>query len=391
MHKKRIAFAIAIATTVVLVFGSVSASASSAVLKKETQGNEVTTLQKDLKRLGYLSAEPTGFYGNATEEAVKKLQKEYGYDADGIAGNTTLSLVDRLLGRTSTAKSVSLVTSQTSTTTVASTSKLLKEGDENTAVADLQKNLIKLGYLNTKATGFYGPATSAAVKKLQKKYSYQTDGIAGSSTFALVDKLAKGVTVSTAAKTKTAAVVTTAVKAAYPEVTVATNNTKKTTQTNFMPVWFGNVENTFARGETAIIYDIGSGLSFKIKRTYGYNHADCETLTTKDTAIMKKIFGGSWSWNRRSVIVSVDGLKLAASISGMPHAGLDKYAANKTVSSRSGDFGRGANLDTVKNNNMNGVFDIHFYKSKNHYNNKIDPKHQALVKQAAKWAEEQYK
>jgi hypothetical protein len=40
---------------------------------------------------------------------------------------------------------------------------------------------------------------------------------------------------------------------------------------------------------------------------------------------------------------------------------------------------------------MNGVFDIHFYKSKNHYNNKVDPKHQALVKYAAEWAEEHYK
>jgi hypothetical protein len=54
-------------------------------------------------------------------------------------------------------------------------------------------------------------------------------------------------------------------------------------------------------------------------------NADCETISAKDTATMKKIFGGTWSWERREVIVSVGGLKLAGSMSGMPHAGLDKY------------------------------------------------------------------
>jgi len=342
-----------------------------------------------LIRLGYLSADATGYYGNATEEAVKKLQKEYGYEADGIAGNTTLSLVDRLLGRGKTTAVSSSVNS-----------KLLKEGDENTNVAEMQKKLIKLGYLNAKATGFFGPATTAAVKKLQKKYDYENDGIAGASTLALLSKLSNGSKVTATSKTP---VKTVAVKTAVKAVSTGTEHTDEkdanqskevvetTSQTNFMPLWFGSVDKTFAIGDTANVYDIGTGLSFRVKRTYGHNHADCETISAKDTATMKKIFGGTWSWERRAVIVSVGGLKLAGSMSGMPHAGLDKYTANKTVSSRSGGFGRGTNLDAVKKNNMNGVFDIHFYKSKNHYNNKIDPKHQALVKAAAKWAEEHYK
>jgi len=99
MQKKRIAIAIAAIVFCTMVFGSVSVSAASATLGKEAQGSNVKELQEDLIRLGYLSADATGYYGNATEEAVKKLQKEYGYEADGIAGNTTLSLVDRLLGR----------------------------------------------------------------------------------------------------------------------------------------------------------------------------------------------------------------------------------------------------------------------------------------------------
>lgn len=409
MHRKRIAFAVAIATTVVMVFGSTSASAASAVLKKESKGNEVTALQKDLKRLGYLSADATGYFGDATEKAIKKVQKEYGYDADGIAGNITLSLVDRLLGRssTSTAKSGKLATAKTSTDSDTTTSRLLKEGDENSSVKALQNSLIKLGYLNTNATGYYGPATAAAVKKLQKKYGYKADGITGSATLALVGKLESGGSVGTATKTavaKTTAVKATAVKATATATvkTTATAAIKtaaatekkaaaKTTQTNYMLEWYDNVEKIFARGDNAVVYDIETGVSFNVKRTYGYNHADTETLTAKDTAIMKKLYNGTWSWDRRPIIVIVDGLKIAASMSGFPHAGRDKYAANKTVSSRSGGFGRGANLDAVKGNNMEGVFDIHFYKSRNHYNNKIDPKHQALVKKAAEWAEKNYK
>ena len=415
MHRKKVAVAAAIATTFVMVFGSTYVSASSAVLKKESTGSAVTALQKDLKRLGYLSADATGYYGSATEEAVKNVQKEYGYTADGIAGSTTLSLVDRLLGRNATSAAKSDTTEKkTSTVAANSNSKLLKEGDENSSVTALQKSLIKLGYLDTKATGFYGPATSSAVKNLQKKYGYKADGIAGSATLSLVSKLAAGQAVNTAAKT--AAVNTskeeteeeavadtvqpaeskdeTAVEAVAAAVQPAESKDETADENksvDYMPPWYGDVEKTFSLGKTATVYDIETGKSFKIKRTYGHNHADCETLTAADTATMKKIFGGSWSWERRAIIISVGGVKLAASMSGMPHAGLDKYTANKTVSSRSGGYGRGTNLDAVKKNNMNGVFDIHFYKSKNHYNNKIDPKHQDLVKKAAKWAEDNYK
>jgi len=426
MHKTKATVTMTIVLTVIMVFGSAAASASSTVLKKESRGSEVTALQKDLIKLGYLAEEATGYYGSATEAAVKGVQKEYGYEADGIAGEVTLSLIDRLRGRSSSgeSKSGASSTAKTTASSSAATSKLLKEGDENSSVTALQKKLINLGFLDTDATGYYGPATVAAVKKLQKKHGYISDGITGEATLALVDKLVSGSQKAATAKTtsaaasKTAAAVETAKTAAATpasaetkttevksaesaaagttaavtaaNTTAAAAQTPAKTQEDYLLKWFGNVENKFANGDTATVYDIETGLSFKIKRTYGHNHADCETLTAADTAVMKKIYG-TWSWERRAIIVSVDGLKIAACMTGYPHAGVDKYAANKTVSSRSGGYGRGTNLDAVKKNNMNGVFDIHFLGSKNHYNNKVDPKHQALVKEAAKWAAENYK
>jgi len=50
-----------------------------------------------------------------------------------------------------------------------------------------------------------------------------------------------------------------------------------------------------SKGSTFEVVDFYTGKSFFVKRTGGSNHADCETLTVKDTNIMKEIWGG-FSW-----------------------------------------------------------------------------------------------
>jgi len=71
---------------------------------------------------------------------------------------------------------------------------------------------------------------------------------------------------------------------------------------------------------------------------------------------------------------------------GNAHAGVDSAPANTYVKSRSGGYGAGDNLDSVKNNNMNGVFDVHFLNSKTHGTNRVDENHQKAVREAAEWA-----
>lgn len=372
MRKGNILATSVIATILVTMFIGGSVSASAATLKKGMTGSEVTSLQKDLISLGYLNTGATGFYGDATVAAVKKLQSKYDYSSDGVAGDATQKLISGLSNDSGsgTAKSSTKVQAASN---VQSTSGALKIGDSSQAVTNLQSNLKALGFLTTAATGYFGSATEAAVMKLQKKYGYNPDGIAGSKTLALVNKLAAGGKSAIVVKTSS---------------TATASASKK--QSSYLLPWFSKVSSIFAIGKVATVYDINTGLSFKVKRTYGHNHADCETLTAKDTAIMKKIFGGSWSWDRRAVIVTVGDTKIAASLDGMPHAGLDDYSANVTVSSRSGGFGRGENLDTVKGNNMNGHFDIHFYGSRTHGTNSTDPQHQKMVKTAAQWANTHY-
>ncbi|MBM7855459.1 LysM repeat protein [Desulfohalotomaculum tongense] len=116
----------------------------------------------------------------------------------------------------------------------------------------------------------------------------------------------------------------------------------------------------FNHQSTGVIKDLETGITFKVYRIGGSSHADCEPLTAKDTAIMKNLFGGSWTWLTRPVILSYEGREIAASMAGMPHA-----------------------FDTVPDNNFDGMFDLHFLHSRTHNTNQEDKKHQQTVLKAA--------
>lgn len=147
--------------------------------------------------------------------------------------------------------------------------------------------------------------------------------------------------------------------------------------------WFNGGNQALPAGQEVTIVDVKTGKSFKAMRTYGHNHADMETLTNADTLKMKAIWGGSWSWDRRPVVVICNGKTIAASCAGMPHAGLDAAATESYVKNRSGGFGYGMNLDKLKKNGMDGHFDIHLLGSKTHSSNRVDSLHQAAVHVAA--------
>ena len=67
------------------------------------------------------------------------------------------------------------------------------------------------------------------------------------------------------------------------------------------------------------VLDVETGKMFHVQRRAGSRHADVQPLTPKDTSIMKKIYGGKWSWKRRAIIVIHDDQWIAASMHGMPH------------------------------------------------------------------------
>ncbi|MFC5450120.1 hypothetical protein [Paenibacillus aestuarii] len=108
------------------------------------------------------------------------------------------------------------------------------------------------------------------------------------------------------------------------------------------------------------IVDVDSGLSFEGQRRAGSSHADVQPLTKNDSATLKTIYGGEWSWDRRAVLVKLNGRTLAGSMHGMPHGG-----------------------DGIPGNDFNGHFCIHFLGSVTHGSRSLDPSHQLMVQRAA--------
>lgn len=145
---------------------------------------------------------------------------------------------------------------------------------------------------------------------------------------------------------------------------------------------WSDVNSMIPRQTTFQVRDLYTGKTFSIIRTYGTNHIDGEAASLSDCEIIKSIWGG-FTWERRPVVVTFSGRSIAASMSAMPHAGLDSQPADATVSNRSDGYGTGTNLDAVKNNGMDGVIDIHFLGSTRHLDGEPDPRHQAAIQVAA--------
>lgn len=117
------------------------------------------------------------------------------------------------------------------------------------------------------------------------------------------------------------------------------------------------VNKLFPKYAKATLVDLDTQMKFHIQRRGGSYHADVQPLTADDSSIMKKIYGGEWSWKRRAAILQLDnGRMIAASMNGMPH-------------------GSGA----IPNNNFPGHFCVHFRDSTTHGSRKSDWGHRIMI------------
>ena len=212
-------------------------------------------------------------------------------------------------------------------------------GDSGNAVKKVQQRLKKLGYYTGSADGDYGAGTKTAVKNFQKRNGLTANGKVNKKTLAKLN--------SSSAKKARAS-------------DAAGGSSEKGAGTTETLNWFKGGCNKIPKGATFKVKDIKTGIVFTCKRWSGANHLDAEPLTTSDTGKMRKIFG-HWSWRRRAVLVKYNGHVYAASMNGMPHG-----------------------TQTIKGNNFNGHFCIHFKGSKTHGSGKVDSMHQSCVKEALK-------
>lgn len=227
---------------------------------------------------------------------------------------------------------------------------VLKIGAKGDLVTEVQQYLYDLDYLKQAPTGYYGKLTASAVWAFQVEHGLKGDGMVGEKTL---------ITLKQAVAQKSKSLNPTGLSRGDgepAEPVIAASRSRMGIQT----VPWSIVDQLWRRGEVVRITDLATGRSFQAKRYAGHFHADTEPFTRQDTEILRGIYGGHWSWERRAVMVQIRSQFIAASINGMPHG---------TQSIRSNDF--------------NGHFCVHFLGSRIHKTGRIDQDHQAMVARAA--------
>ncbi len=310
------------------------------IMRVGDENNDVKKLQQALDILGYYKGKIDGKYGQGTTEAVTDYQKAHNLTADGSAGELTVksifgscnsrSLTTQPAPGSSSNNSTSKYKTVSSISEIGSAPKKTQLGDSGSDVVKLQQALECLGYYTGAIDGIFGESTAAAVKKLQKKRSMKQDGIAGSATIRVLFGSNASDDSSSSAKTET------------------------------LDWYADNVTHVIPKNAHVVIKDVKTGKTFNAVRWSGAAHMDTEPASSEDTAILKSIYGGSFSWKRRPILVKYNGHVYAASMNGMPHG------------------------TTTISNGFDGHFCIHFKNSKTHGSDKVDSEHQNCVNQASK-------
>ena len=288
-----------------------------------SSGDSVEKLQQALKIKKYYTGVVDGKFGPNTEDAVKRYQKAMGLPQTGKADYATINkLFGKVLYTTVANDPKMNGITKISQIAVPATS---KRGDSGKNVLALQQALKIKGYYKAPIDSKYGEKTMEAVKAFQRAKGLAVDGIAGNTT----------------------------IKALFGKN--AANYTYVTERLD----WFSTGVHIFNGSCTYTIKDVYTGKTFKAQRRFGSNHLDTEPLTAADTATLKSIYGGTWSWTRRPILVLYNGHVYAASMNGMPHG-----------------------TCSITNNNFDGHFCIHFYNSRTHETNRVDEDHQSCVLRA---------
>ena len=244
----------------------------------------------------------------------------------------------------------------------------------------MQHFLYQLGLLRLPPDGMFGPMTLEAVKQFQRERNLAVDGIVGKNTWAELHEavLAQTTRVHIVQPGDTLWAIARAHGLTVDDLAavnqIAQPSLIRPGQKLLIPpaggqaarralsvelVHWDEAQHVYSNFTVATVTDVWTGKTFRVRRYYGHLHADSEPLTAEDARILREIYGG-WSWDRRPIIVEVNGRRMAASMNGMPH-------------------GQGS----IDSNGFPGHFCIHFLGSRIHASGNIDIRHQTAVLEAA--------
>jgi peptidoglycan hydrolase-like protein with peptidoglycan-binding domain len=369
------------------------------LLKKGMRGADVQNLQEVLKKLGYLPASltTTQYFGNQTHASVLTFQKQSGLAVDGLVGSATSSAINRALantGKTSTGNSGNQGNSQPVNLTYT-----VKAGDTLWVIS--QKYSISVEHLrqanNLKSTIIYvgqklvipsgkmttdrGNDRNQSVTVTYQNYTVK----AGDSIWSIAN--ANSIPQNELMKANNFNADTVLTIGQIVKIPVYHVPVKPTPAPQYGELldWWTEAQYVLKFNEPFTVTDYYTGVSFQAVRTFGANHADCEPLTKADTAAITKLWSQNHTsnWATRPVLITINGRKLAASMTAAFHAGLDSAANGAYVNNRSGSYGYGQNFDAIKGNGADGHFDIHFLNSTTHNTGVVNQNHHKCIQIAA--------
>lgn len=145
-----------------------SASRGASLYIIGDSGSEVSSIQRKLKKMGYLDGSADGIYGGDTASAVKAFQDDEGLSATGMVDGDTLARI------------TSEYAAQRGET-------VLSPGDSGKKVIRLQNKLLLHGYNPGSVDGVYGEGTAEAVRRLQAEENLARTGIADGDVWDRLD------------------------------------------------------------------------------------------------------------------------------------------------------------------------------------------------------------
>ncbi|NEO20721.1 MULTISPECIES: peptidoglycan-binding protein [unclassified Moorena] len=146
-------------------------------LRRGSRGSAVTEVQRQLRELRYFNADPTGYFGPVTEQAVIRFQTDYGLRADGIVGSQTRAELSnalvtqsqpfRFLPGEMPLPPADFSSQEPIAFGTPIRSSELRPGDRGPEVKRLQQALRSRGFNPGPVDGRYGEQTEDAVFKFQ--------------------------------------------------------------------------------------------------------------------------------------------------------------------------------------------------------------------------------